>query len=88
LNPDGTFEQATDLDAVTDAEKVAAFKAKTGREPGQTNESDWSQAWYLAREKKRADRKSVVATFATPEEAEKSGVKGIVMINGKRARID
>jgi hypothetical protein len=88
LNPDGTFEQATDLDAVTDAEKVAAFKAKTGREPGQSNESDWSQAWYLAREQKRADRKSGVQTFPDEAAAIKAGVKGIVMINGKRARID
>jgi hypothetical protein len=65
LNPDGTYEDAIDLDATTTEEKVAAFKAVYGRAPGQTNEEDWKQAFSLAREAKRKARTSPAPAAGT-----------------------
>lgn len=95
LNKDGTYQDATDLDATTAEEKKAAFRAAFGRDPGQTSEEDWRQAYSLAREAKQKARTSPTAapagqipTFASEAEATRAGYKGLAIIGGRRAQID
>jgi hypothetical protein len=78
LNPDGTYQDAIDLDATTTEEKVAAFKAVYGRVPGQTNEEDWKQAFSLAREAKRKARTSPAPAAGTA--APRAKIKSITPV--------